>query len=58
MNRPINELQQSKKELSPELIDFLKDMHESSQKNIKSIKQQIADAERELAHRRSLGEDL
>ena len=58
MNKPINELQQSKKELSPELINFLKDMHESSLKNIQDLKQQIADAELELSNRRNRGENI
>lgn len=58
MTKLITELQQINNQYSPELIEFFKQIHQSSQQNIESIKQQIEDAERELEHRRNLGENL
>ena len=58
MHKPINELQQSKKEYSPEVIEFFKEISEELRVLGISIQEQLEDAEKELEHRRSLGEDI
>ena len=58
MNKKLTEMQQSKKDYPPELIEFFKQLHDGALRNIEDMNAQIADAEQELAHRRSLGEDI
>lgn len=56
-DKKVNELQQPEKPLSLELIEFLKEIHESSVRNTNAMQQLIKEAEAELAYRKSQGEN-
>jgi gas vesicle protein len=58
MTKQIKELKIQKTEQSPELAEFVRELQEGMQQNIKDMQLQIADAEKELAYRRSLGENI
>lgn len=58
MTKKIEELKQPKKEVSLELAEFLKEMHEASVKNIEDLKKQLIEIEAEILHRRSQGENI
>lgn len=58
MTKKIEELQQPKKEYSPEVIEFFKEISEELRVLGVSIQAQLEDAEKELAQSRSLGEDI
>ena len=54
----INELTHTKKPLPPELIEELEEISVALKKNSDDIRDQIADAEREIMRRRNLGENI
>lgn len=58
MTKQIKELKIQKTEQSPELVEFVRELQEGMQQNIKDMQLQIADAEKELAYRRSPGENI
>lgn len=56
--KKLEELQQSKKEYSPEVMEFFNELHQGSIQNIEDMKKKLEDAEKELNRRRNLGENI
>lgn len=57
MTKQLKELKQTT-DTPPELVSFLQELSAATRNNAKDIQLQIADAEKELAYRRNLGENI